>query len=44
MVATEDSGLVGFSVGTRNNPGVSVSHFLFADDTLIFCWANKDQL
>jgi hypothetical protein len=45
MAATEDIGLVvGFSVETRNNPGVSVSHFLFANDTLIFCWANEDQL
>ena len=43
--AIKASGLVvGFSVGARNNPGISVSHFPFADDTLIFCGANEDQL
>jgi hypothetical protein len=43
--ATENSGLVsGFLVGLRNNPRFSVSHFLFVDDTLIFCGPNEDQL
>ena len=45
MEATEDSSLVaGFSVGTRNNLGLSVSHLLFADDTLILCGANEEHL
>ena len=45
MEATEASGLVaGFSVGSRNNPGLSVSHLLFADDTLILCRADEEQL
>jgi hypothetical protein len=32
--------LSGFSVGSRNNEALSVSHLLFADDTLIFCEPN----
>ncbi|XP_059446327.1 uncharacterized protein LOC132177866 [Corylus avellana] len=45
MQATKASGLVaGFSVGSRNNPGLSVSHLLFADDTLILCGADEEHL
>jgi hypothetical protein len=45
MEAIEASGLVaGFSVGSRNNPGLSVSHLLFADDTLILCGADEEHL
>jgi hypothetical protein len=45
MRIAEDRGLVsGFSVGPLSNPGLSISHLLFADDTLVFCDADEEQL
>jgi hypothetical protein len=35
--------LSGFSVGSRNNEAMIVSHLLFADDTLIFCEPNVEH-
>ncbi|RVW38447.1 putative ribonuclease H protein [Vitis vinifera] len=34
----------GFRVGGRGSEGLFMSHLLFADDTLIFCDADADQL
>jgi hypothetical protein len=45
LTVTVDRGLLsGFSVGARLPEAVSISHLLFADDTLVFCGANPDHL
>ena len=36
--------LSGFSVGILEGRSLTVSHLLFADDTLIFCEANLDHI
>jgi hypothetical protein len=36
--------LEGFSVAHNNGSELKVSHLLFADDTLIFCGAERDHL
>jgi hypothetical protein len=36
--------LEGFSVDNANASSLKVSHMLFADDTLVFCGATRDQL
>ena len=34
----------GFAVNNHNRPELKISHLLFANDTLIFCGAERDQL
>ncbi|WMV19114.1 hypothetical protein MTR67_012499 [Solanum verrucosum] len=36
--------LEGFMVGNGSGRTISISHLLFADDTLIFCEAEKSQV
>ena len=42
--AVEGGFLSGFSVGNNGCNVVSISHLLYAEDTLIFCGAEPDQL
>ena len=42
---TEENNLIrGFLVGAVNFVGVRISHLLFADNTILFCYASRDQL
>ena len=42
---TKENNLIqGFHVGAVNSVGVRISHLLFADNTILFCDASKEQL
>ena len=43
-IAEEKGFIRGFKVMGRREAGASVSHMLFANDTLLFCEDNRDQL
>ena len=42
--AVHDSHMSGFGVGNLEGRSLAVSHLLFANDTLIFCDADLDQI
>ena len=42
--AVHDGHMSRFGVGREEGRSLVVSHFLFADDTLIFCGADLDQV
>ena len=42
--AVHEGRLLGFNVGASADRSLMVSHLLFADDTLIFCDADLDQM
>ena len=42
---TEEGGFIqGFLAGPINSTGIRVSYLLFADDTILFCDASKEQI
>jgi hypothetical protein len=43
-VALVQGNLTGFSVGSRDTEAFVVNHLMFADDTLIFCGAQEEQI
>jgi hypothetical protein len=42
--ALDQGNLTGFSVSSRDSEALVVNHLLFADDTLIFCGAQEEQI
>jgi hypothetical protein len=44
VVALEQGSMTGFAVGHRESEAIIVNHLLFADDTLILCGAQEEQI
>jgi len=43
-VIVQNGFLSGFFVGSSSNGVINISHLLFVDDTLVFCWASPENL
>ncbi|KAF3645754.1 putative COP9 signalosome complex subunit 4-like [Capsicum annuum] len=44
LMAKERAWIRGFQVGTRATNNLEITHLQYADDTLVFCEAEKDQM
>jgi hypothetical protein len=44
VAALEQGSITGFAVGPRESEAIVVNHLLFADDMLIFCGAQEEQI
>jgi len=43
-VASQNNWIRGFSIKNRVNDTIELTHLLYADDTLVFCEAEQEQI